>query len=117
MPDNMFDLAIVDPPYFSGPEKKKYYGKAESSHGVKRKEYIPLDDSWGVPDVKYYEQLCRVSKNQIIWGINYFPFVNLVKPSRIIWDKVNDGTNFSNAEIASCSLEKLKVTTFRHMWT
>lgn len=114
--DNAFDLAIVDPPYFSGPEKRRYYGMAVSNIGVKRKDYKPLTECWEVPTQDYYNQLIRVSKNQIIWGINYFPFVNKVGAGRIIWDKVNDGTTFSNCEIASCSTQKNKVSMFRYMW-
>ena len=44
-PDNYFDLAIVDPPYFSGPEKKGYFGNEISTHGVKRIDY-PITDTW-----------------------------------------------------------------------
>lgn len=116
MKDNSFDLAIVDPPYFSGPEKRKYYGRSVSSHGVKRKDYKPLTESWCIPDNDYYNELTRVSKNQIIWGINYFEFVNRAGHGRLIWDKCNDGTTFSNCEIASVSSQKIKVSIFRYMW-
>jgi len=112
-PDKYFDLAIVDPPYFSGPEKKKFYGAEISSCGAKRVEYKPLSESWEVPSQEYYDELCRVSKHQIIWGTNYFHFKQPV--GRIIWDKVNDKSNFSNCEIASCSLIK-SVRIFRFMW-
>lgn len=115
-PDKYYDLAIADPPYFSGPEKRKYYGSKISSHGVKRIEYKPLLKSWEIPKLDYYNELVRVSKHQIIWGINYFEFINKVTPGRIIWDKVNDGSSFSNCEIASCSLNKLRIDIFRFMW-
>lgn len=115
-PDNFYDLAIVDPPYFSGPEKRRYYGKSVSSHGVKRINHEPIKESWTIPDIEYYKELLRVSKHQIIWGINYFEFVNVVGPGRIIWDKVNEGSTFSNCEIASCSLQQVKVSIFRFMW-
>ena len=114
--DNEFDLAIVDPPFFSGPEKRKYYGNAISKHGVKRIEYKPLIESWIIPDNRYYDELVRISKNQIIFGINYFEFINRTGPGRIIWDKINDGSTFSNCEIASCSIEKLKVKIYRYLW-
>ena len=51
--DNQFDLAIVDPPYFSGPEKRKYYGRAKSKYGVKRIKYKPLVKSWEFPGIDY----------------------------------------------------------------
>lgn len=65
-PDKYFDLAIVDPPYFSGPEKRKFYGKRISGHGFKRIDYKPLVNSWMVPDEKFFNELIRVSKNQIV---------------------------------------------------
>ena len=90
-PDKYFDLAIVDPPYFSGPEKRKYYGRKVS----------PIDE------------LFRVSKNQIIWGVNYFDYP--FGPGRIVWDKVNGQSSFSDCEIAYCSLHD-STRLFRYMW-
>ena len=71
-PNGYFDLAIVDPPYFSGPEKRRYYGRKVSSIGVKR--LYGETSEWKVPDKDYFEELFRVSKNQIIWGVNYFDY-------------------------------------------
>lgn len=68
--DNYFDLAIVDPPYFSGPEKRKYYGRKISPIGVQR--LYGQTSEWEVPGTEYFEELFRVSKNQIIWGVNYY---------------------------------------------
>lgn len=112
-PDGYFELAICDPPYFSGPEKKEYYGPKVSKCGAKRVSYKPLINSWKVPGQEYYNELCRVSKHQIIWGANYFKFQLPV--GRIIWDKCNDASSFSDCEIASCSLIK-SVRQFRFMW-
>lgn len=67
-----------------------------------------------IPDDNYYEELCRVSKHQIIWGINYFPFAGDV-PGRIVWDKVNDSSSFSDCELASCSIHT-STRIFRYMW-
>ena len=62
----------------------------------------------------YFKEVARVSKNQILWGENYFQYPG--KPvGRIIWDKVNDSSSFSHAEIASCSMIK-GVRIFRYMW-
>ena len=110
-PDQYFDLAIVDPPYFSGPEKRGYYGRRISPIGVHR-TYMP-SQNWEVPGSDYFDELSRVSKNQIIWGCNYFcyPF----GPGRIIWDKCNKNSSFSDCEMAYCSLHS-SVRLFRYMW-
>lgn len=98
MPDKAFDLAVVDPPYFSGPERRKHYGSAISSTGVHRHEYCVLD-TWNVPGKEYFDELMRVSRKYIIWGCNYFDYV--FAPGRIVWDKCNAGTSFSDCEIAA----------------
>lgn len=66
--DKYFDLAIVDPPYFKGPNTRKYYGRSLSTTKIKRKNYTTIDD-WEVPKASYFDELFRVSKNQIIWGL------------------------------------------------
>lgn len=91
LPDNAFDLAIVDPPYGGGSEGsiKRTGGKWASKFGNKI-------ESWDlVPSSAYFRELFRVSKNQIIWGGNYFS----LPPSKsfIIWDKVNISENFTMA--------------------
>ena len=107
-----FKLAIVDPPYFSGPEKRKYYGNKYSGIGVKRIDYDITED-WKLPDAEYFTELFRVSEHQIIWGCNYFDYI--FPPGRIIWDKVNGGSSFSDCEIAYCSKHN-SVRLFRYMW-
>jgi len=115
IPDKFFELAIVDPPYFDVVNKLGYYGCDVSSSKCKRRKYKPCD-SWKIPDNKYYTELCRISKNQIIWGINYFnKFIN-VPTGRIVWDKgKNEACTFSDGEIASCSLIDT-VRFFRYLW-
>lgn len=110
-PDNYFDLAIVDPPYFSGPERREYYGKKISPIGVQR--YYEPSENWEVPGLGYFQELERVSKEQIVWGCNYFDYH--FPPGRIVWDKCNGGSSFSDCEIASCSLHD-SVRMFRYMW-
>jgi site-specific DNA-methyltransferase (adenine-specific) len=113
-PENYFELAIVDPPYFSGPDKLGYYGAEVSGSKVKRQKYSVIGE-WQVPTQEYYEELLRVSKNQIIWGINYYQFQN-VPVGRIVWDKnKNPSCTFSDGEIASCSLIET-VKFFRYTW-
>lgn len=117
-PDNYFDLALVDPQYGRGkqPNVRRTHTARQSNGGK-----MPLTETkykattWDIapPDPDYFEELLRVSRHQIIWGANYHPF--LLTGGRIVWDKVNDGADQSNAEIASCSLNE-KVTIFRYMW-
>lgn len=110
-PDKYFELAIVDPPYFSGPEQRKYYGRRISPIGVQR--YYEPSDFWDVPAESYFKELERVSRHQIVWGCNYFHWH--FPPGRIVWDKCNDSSSFSDCEIASCSLHD-SVRIFRYMW-
>lgn len=65
------------------------------------------------PPKEYFDELMRVSKHQIIWGVNYFDYP--LSGGRIIWDKCNDGSDQSGAEIAYCSLND-RVDIFRYMW-
>ncbi|OOF62078.1 DNA-methyltransferase [Rodentibacter pneumotropicus] len=111
-PDNHFDLAIVDPPYFSGPEKRQFYGKKISPIGVQR--LYAKTETWDLPTEEYFNELFRVSKHQIIWGVNYFNNYSFGS-GRIIWDKVNGKSTFSDCEIAYCSLHN-SVRQFRYMW-
>jgi len=110
-PDKYFDLAIVDPPYFSGPERRRYYGRKVSPIGVQR--FYETSENWDVPGDEYFTELERVSKHQIVWGCNYFNWHFL--PGRIIWDKCNGKSSFSDCEIASCTLHD-SVRLFRYMW-
>lgn len=111
IPDGCFDLAIVDPPYFSGPERREYYGREISSIGVKR--LYRKSKRWEVPEQEYFDELFRVSKNQIVWGCNYFEYQ--FGPGRIVWDKCNGKSSFSDAEIAYCSVHD-SVRLYRYMW-
>lgn len=110
-PDNYFDVAIVDPPYYSGPEKRKFYGRKISPIGVQR--IYDKSTSWSVPEREYFDELFRISKNQIIFGCNYFnyPFGS----GRIVWDKCNGSSSFSDCELAYTSFHD-SVRLFRYMW-
>lgn len=110
-PNNYFDIAVCDPPYFSGPEKRQYYGKKISPIGVKR--YYKPSAAWDIPDRHYFDELFRISRQQIIWGCNYFDYH--FGSGRIIWDKCNGSSPFSDCEIAFCSLHD-SVRLFRYMW-
>jgi len=83
MPDNAYDLAIVDPPYGIGRSGKP---KSTSSHGGhKGYEFKGWDKS--TPSEQYFTELFRVSKNQIIWGANYFTKFLPKSSGWILWDK------------------------------
>lgn len=117
-PDNFFDLAIVDPPYGLREHGGKYRG-----HMVKQKNGSKLygrgavheRKNWDAcpPPPAYFNELFRVSNHQIIWGCNYFDIA--FGPGRIVWDKCNDGSDQSGAEIAYNS-QGNKVDLFRFMW-
>lgn len=113
MPDKAYELAIVDPPYFSGPDKLGYFGAIYSTTKIKRQNYKILG-KWNVPEQCYFDELLRVSSNQIIWGFNYFN-INYIGSGRIIWDKVNDLSTFSDCEIAYNSQHD-HVKIYRYMW-
>lgn len=51
--DNAFDLAIVDPPYFAGPNKRQYYGSEVSIHQVRRVKYNVIE-KWDIPTIEYW---------------------------------------------------------------
>ena len=110
-PDGFFDLAVVDPPYFSGPEKRGYYGAKISQIGVHRNYHI--SQNWTIPKKDYFDELKRVSKRYIIWGCNYFGYK--FPPGRIVWDKCNGSSSFSDCEIAATNCHD-SVRLVRYMW-
>lgn len=110
-PDKYFDLAIVDPPYFTGHEKKLFYGAKESSLGVKRL-YKPTT-TWEKVTEKYFNEIQRVARNYIFFGANYYKFD--FNSGMIVWDKCNDSSDYSDCELAATSLFK-HTRIFRFMW-
>lgn len=110
--DGFFDLAVVDPPYFSGPERRGYYGSKVSKTGVKRNDY-PISQEWEIPGRAYFDELRRVAKHYIVWGCNYFDYD--FAPGRIVWDKCNQNTGFSDCELAATDLFS-SVRLVRYMW-
>lgn len=96
-PDKYFDLAIVDPPYGIGAGKMTM---GSGKHSFKKGK--DWDNS--IPSAEYFNELIRVSKDQIIWGGNYFDLP--LNNNWIIWDKLNPNLSFSEAELAWCSINK-----------
>jgi len=101
-PDKYFDLAVVDPPYGIG----EHGGKCRTRKRHKN-HVVHAKKNWDSkrPTKKYFKELFRVSKNQIIWGGNYF--VEHLKPKMgwIYWDKLIGG-DFSDGELAYTSFER-----------
>ncbi len=112
-PDKHFDLAIVDPPYGIGAGKGTRVINPNHTWKGSRDRGGIITGEWDnkIPDKQYFEELFRVSKNQIIWGGNYF-----ILPSNnnwIIWDKKIKNHTFSPFEMAWSSNGKCKI--FRWM--
>lgn len=106
MADKAFDLAIVDPPY----QNKDALGLVRVNtkpHKASRTAYHAFDDVR--PPAKYFTELKRVSKAQIIWGGNWFG----LSGGYICWLK--EGTAFGEAELAYCSLIQ-SVRIFKFTW-
>jgi site-specific DNA-methyltransferase (adenine-specific) len=114
--DNQFDLAIVDPPY--GIDAAETFGgeKRKSGNGVAMKTAFEKKN-WDseIPTKEYFDELKRVSKNQIIWGANYM--TTYLPPSMgwIVWDKDNGTTKFSDCELAYSSFDRA-LRKFKYMW-
>ena len=113
-PDNYFDLAIVDPPYGIGESKKDNKGRSKIA---KSKDYTKKDWDLSVPNIEYFNELKRVSKNQIIWGANHFieNIPNANSSCWIVWDKVNGENDFADCELAYCS-KKTAVRKLEFKW-
>lgn len=105
-PDKFFDLAIVDPPYGIGIANRNGSIGQKKGQGVITKYKSKAWDV-AIPDAAYFNELFRISKEQIIWGANYF--CHLLPPSMgwIVWDKKQpEGVSFAMAELAFSSVQK-----------
>lgn len=114
-PDKYFDLAVVDPPYNVGASDGNFGGQLKKpskiSGKINGKHYANHNST---PDEKYFIELFRVSRNQIIWGSNYYPQF-LYHSGAIVWDKLTTGV-LSDCEIAFQSFNKL-VFKYTHAWS
>ena len=102
--DNHFDLAIVDPPYGLG-----ISGQKEQKKGKKSDRKYHKEKGWdnAIPTQEYFKQLFRISKNQIIWGANYFvEHLNKGTKGWVVWDKAQYGLTMSDCELAYSSFNK-----------
>jgi site-specific DNA-methyltransferase (adenine-specific) len=103
-PDNYFDLAIVDPPYGNN-----LSGGRSNKNGWNNKiNWDKCNNDWNIktPSKEYFKELQRVSKNQIVWGGNYF--ANMLPNSEcwIMWDKGQRDFSLADGELAWTSFDK-----------
>jgi len=107
MQDNQFDWAIVDPPYGNIDAIGLKNNASCKKQATKRTDYNVFKNI--APDDKYFSELKRISKNQIVWGGNFFG----LKGGYICWNK--HGTAFGQAELAYCSKIN-SVRVFDYVW-
>lgn len=109
--DNQIDVIVTDPPYGLGEwvGKKKSRGKLVSG-----KEWGKQEWDYSIPDPVYFKEMQRISKNQVIFGGNYFAHLLPASPCWIVWDKQNTG-NFADFEMAWTSF-KTAARFFRYRW-
>ena len=113
-PNDYFDLAVVDPPYGIGEDGAKNHSRGKLAPSTK---YTPKNWDKESPEVLYFDELKRVSKNQIIWGANHF--IEKIKEANssswIVWDKDNGDSDFADCELAWTS-HKSAVRKFKFKW-
>ena len=120
-PDKYFDLAVVDVPYGINASKTMTGFGAYTYLGGKKRVVDPTmhtkkDWDSSAPDVSYFEELFRISKNQIIWGANHFiDRIPINSSCWIIWDKLNGQSSFSDCEMAWTSFTR-GVRKFTFKW-
>lgn len=102
-PDKYFDLAIVDPPFRQNNDPLPCMRNSSTNKTAVRREILNINNP---PDAKYFNELSRTSKEQIIMGGNYF--TNILSPNNnwIVWYKNNDGVGFSMCELFWSSITK-----------
>lgn len=112
-PDKYFDLTIVDPPYGIGENGDKNHTRSKLAKAKNYKAFSGNDIE--PPDKEYFDELFRVSKNQIIWGANHFiSKIPYDSSCWIVWDKDNTG-DFADCELAWTSFDSA-VRKFKYRW-
>ena len=115
-PDNYFDLAIVDPPYGGVTQGGYMANKMGGGVAKNRNDYHLGVWQYGRPSDDYFKELLRVSKNQIIWGGNYYASLLPDSQGWIVWDKEKpEGVSFADAELAWTSFD-VATRIFKFAW-
>ena len=121
VPDKAYSLAVVDPPYGIGETAKKALSRARSTNKWKnaKPKIYSGNNEWdnNIPQYEYFIELFRVSKNQIIWGANYFPQYLTGSMGWISWYKKgqNPNSDFSDCELAFTSFNRA-LKFFNYSW-
>ena len=115
IPDKYYELCICDPPYGIGADKKNSDKNKKCSNSATESKFYG-NQKWddNVPTEKYFSELIRVSKQQIIWGVNYYSYPMLTG-GRIYWHKNVTMPTYSDGELAYCSLIN-KLIFFEYTW-
>ena len=118
-PDKYFDLAVVDPPYGIKADRS-FVRKTPAIDPRNGRPIITKPKKIGNwdnerPGSDYFKELIRVSKNQIIWGGNYFADLLPAKSCWVVWDKVNGGSDQADCELAWTSFNTA-VRQIEYMW-
>lgn len=100
--DKHFDLAIVDPPYGIGADKAQNNGGEKWGY----KKYKDTDWDTSIPEKEYWDELFRISKNQIVWGGNYMTEFLPPRMGWIMWDKGQRDFSLADGELAWTSFNK-----------
>jgi len=107
VPEKHFELTCVDPPYGIGIDGQKETTNKERNPKQNRKHHLTKNWDSEIPTAEYFRELERVSKNQIIWGANYFVLhLNMAKKGWIFWFKGQEGLTMSDGELAYSSFDK-----------
>lgn len=109
IPDKSIDLILTDPDYGIYSQKKVTgFAKKRIDFGIK--------NLGGIPDKKYFDEIFRISKNQIIWGYNYLADFLGKCVAPIVWDKKTGDNYFADGELAWTSFQTGTLRIFRHQW-
>ncbi len=113
-PDKYFELAVVDPPYGIGEDGSKNNSRGKIAKSKDYKAFAGNDIS--SPNIEYFNELIRVSKNQMIFGANHF-ISKIPHDSScwVVWDKDNGNTDFADCELAWTSF-KTSVRKYKFKW-
>jgi len=115
IPDKFFELAIVDPEYGIGASDYKRGGTQHGNSKAICKTYASKNWDNKIPEKKYFDEIIRISKNQIIWGGNYFIDYLYNTSCFIVWDKDNSDNNYADCELAWTSFNSA-VRKFKYKW-